>query len=111
MADEFDFDFSLFGDTITKPSTGESADPSEILAGKVVCTRTQLITRTYLHDLVGSVSFSWLTNLSLSSSVFFLFLRVNLFCCCCCCCCANSFLLRIVLVLVVATMLFHGFVL
>ena len=37
MGDE-QFDFSLFGDTITKPSTGETANPENVLANKVVCT-------------------------------------------------------------------------
>jgi hypothetical protein len=31
-----DFDLSLFGDTLVKPSSGESADPIEVLADKVV---------------------------------------------------------------------------
>ncbi|KAG7369035.1 redoxin domain protein [Nitzschia inconspicua] len=34
MAD--DFDYSLFGDLLVKPSTGESADPMEILSDKVI---------------------------------------------------------------------------
>jgi len=34
MADEFDF--SLFGDTVVRPATGETADPIEVLADKVV---------------------------------------------------------------------------
>lgn len=31
-----DFDFSLFGEVLTKPSTGESADPVDVLTNKVV---------------------------------------------------------------------------
>ena len=34
MAEEFDF--SLFGDVVVRPSTGEKADPLEVLADKVV---------------------------------------------------------------------------
>ena len=34
MAEEFDF--SLFGDVVVRPSTGETADPIEVLADKVV---------------------------------------------------------------------------
>lgn len=34
MAEEFDY--SLFGDSLVKPSTGESADPMEVLTDKVV---------------------------------------------------------------------------
>jgi hypothetical protein len=31
-----DFDYSLFGDVLVKPSTGEKADPLEVLSDKVV---------------------------------------------------------------------------
>jgi hypothetical protein len=31
-----DFDYSLFGDLLVKPSTGESADPMTVLTDKVV---------------------------------------------------------------------------
>jgi hypothetical protein len=31
-----DFDYSLFGDVLIKPSTGESADPMAVLPDKVV---------------------------------------------------------------------------
>ena len=31
-----DFDLSLFGDSLVKPSTGEEADPIDVLADKVV---------------------------------------------------------------------------
>jgi hypothetical protein len=31
-----DFDFSLFGDLLVKPSTGETADPVEALSDKIV---------------------------------------------------------------------------
>ena len=31
-----DFDFSLFGDVLIKPSTGEEADPVEVLSDKIV---------------------------------------------------------------------------
>jgi hypothetical protein len=31
-----DFDYSLFGDLLVKPSTGESADPMAVLTDKVV---------------------------------------------------------------------------
>ena len=34
MAEEFDF--ALFGDVVVRPSTGETADPLEVLADKVV---------------------------------------------------------------------------
>mmetsp|Transcript_1018 Transcript_1018/g.1974 ORF Transcript_1018/g.1974 Transcript_1018/m.1974 type:complete len:422 (-) Transcript_1018:110-1375(-) len=34
MAEEFDF--SLFGDVVVRPSTGETADPIEVLADKVI---------------------------------------------------------------------------
>ena len=31
-----DFDLALFGDSLVKPSTGEEADPVDVLANKVV---------------------------------------------------------------------------
>ena len=36
MADEFDF--SLFGDLLKMPSTGQTATPEDVLSGKVVGT-------------------------------------------------------------------------
>ena len=41
MTDD-ELDFNLFGDVLTKPSTGETADPIDVLAGKVVSNRKAL---------------------------------------------------------------------
>jgi hypothetical protein len=36
MSDDEGLDFSLFGDVLVKPSTGETAEPEEILTDKLV---------------------------------------------------------------------------
>jgi hypothetical protein len=40
MADEFDY--SLLGDTLVRPSKGETANPMEVLSGKVVRSNFKL---------------------------------------------------------------------
>ena len=42
MTDD-ELDFNLFGDVLTKPSTGETADPIDVLAGKVVSNPKALL--------------------------------------------------------------------
>jgi len=58
MAD--DFDYSLLGDSLIKPSTGESADPKKVLQDKVVgCYENVLVpgVDSLNHSSVGMLFF------------------------------------------------------
>ena len=51
MSNNEPLDFSLFGDVIIKPSTGQKEDPKKVLVGKIVSRTHNTLTLQYQYAL------------------------------------------------------------